>query len=65
MDTATQQEIESLPRVGPALARRILANRDSLGPFGSLSALRRVRGIGPATLQLLSSHVTFSGQTRH
>jgi DNA uptake protein ComE-like DNA-binding protein len=65
LDTASEQEIESLPRVGPALARRLVANRDSLGPFGSLSALRRVRGMGPATLQLLASHVTFSGQARH
>lgn len=65
MDAATEAQIESLPRVGPALARRIVANRDSLGPFGSLTALHRVRGIGPATLKLLAPRVTFSGQVRH
>jgi competence protein ComEA len=64
LDTATEPEIEALPRVGPALARRIVANRDSLGPFGSIQALRRVRGIGPATLELLTPLVTFSGQKR-
>jgi hypothetical protein len=64
LDAATEQEIESLPRVGPALARRIVANRDSLGPFRSLEGLRRVKGIGPATLTLIAPHVTFSRQTR-
>jgi competence ComEA-like helix-hairpin-helix protein len=64
LDTATEQEIDALPYVGPSLARRIVANRDSLGPFGALAALRRVRGIGPATLERLGSLVTFSGQTR-
>ena len=64
LDTATPEEIERLPRVGPALARRIVANRDSLGPFGSLSGLRRVKGMGPATIDRLQHLVTFSGQTR-
>jgi competence protein ComEA len=65
LDLATQSELEALPRVGPALARRILANRDSFGPFRSLPALRRVRGIGPATVERLAPLVTFSGQARH
>lgn len=64
LDVALPEEIERLPRVGPALARRIVANRDSLGPFGSLSGLRRVKGIGPATIDRLEHLVTFSGQTR-
>ena len=64
LDVAPPEEIERLPRVGPALARRIAANRDSLGPFGSMSGLRRVKGIGPATMERLAKLVTFSGQTR-
>jgi hypothetical protein len=64
LDTATEGEIEGLPRIGPALAHRIIANRDSAGPFGSLEALRRVRGVGAATLKLLAPLVTFSGQAR-
>jgi hypothetical protein len=62
LDTATEPEIEALPRIGPALATRIIASRDSLGPFGSLEGLRRVRGIGPAMLKTLGPHVTFSGR---
>jgi hypothetical protein len=64
LDVAGAAEIERLPRIGPALARRIVANRDSLGPFGVLSALSRVKGVGPATLERLARLVTFSGQAR-
>lgn len=64
LDTASADLMETLPRVGPALARRIVANRDSLGPFRSMEGLRRVKGIGPATIALLGPLVTFSRQAR-
>jgi competence protein ComEA len=64
VDRAPAAELEALPRVGPVLARRIVADRDSLGPFGSLEGLRRVKGIGPAMLRALEGHVTFSGTPR-
>lgn len=60
MDRASEREIELLPWVGPALARRIVANRDSFGAFGSLGALDRVKGLGPATRKRLAGRVTFS-----
>jgi competence protein ComEA len=63
-DVATEEELDRLPRIGPALARRIVANRDSLGPFGSLEELQRVRGIGPALAAGLAPHVTFSSGFR-
>jgi competence ComEA-like helix-hairpin-helix protein len=64
LDIASAEEIERLPGIGPALARRIVASRDSLGPFGALPGLARVKGIGPATLGRLARLVTFSGQAR-
>ncbi len=64
LDRAAAAEIEALPRIGPAIARRIVASRDSLGPFGSLAALGRVKGVGPATLERIAHLVTFSGQAR-
>ena len=60
LDRASASEIERLPWVGPALARRIVANRDSFGAFGSLGALERVKGLGPATRKRLANRVTFS-----
>jgi DNA uptake protein ComE-like DNA-binding protein len=41
---ATQEDLESLPGIGPALARSIIAGR----PFSSAEEVARVRGIGPA-----------------
>jgi hypothetical protein len=49
LNRASPAELESLPRIGPALAKRIVAGR----PYADLASLQRVRGIGPATLQLL------------
>jgi DNA uptake protein ComE-like DNA-binding protein len=62
LDRASEPQIDPLPRVGPALARRLVANRDSFGAFGSLDALGRVRGFGPATRKRLAPLVTFSGR---
>lgn len=62
LDTATEPQIESLPRIGPALARRIVANRDSFGAFRTLESLHRVKGMGPATLARLGPLVSFSGR---
>jgi competence ComEA-like helix-hairpin-helix protein len=50
-------ELDRLPRVGPALADAIVAERDKR-PFTSIDDLVRVRGIGPATLERLRTHVT-------
>jgi DNA uptake protein ComE-like DNA-binding protein len=62
LDRAAAAEMESLPGIGPALARRIVTSRDSLGPFGSLEELQsRVRGVGPALAKRLAPGVTFSG----
>lgn len=46
INAASLAELESLPRVGPKLARRIVEGR----PYADVDALERVRGIGPATL---------------
>lgn len=64
LDVATADRIELLPRIGPALAARIVADRDSNGPYGSLDELQRVRGIGPAVARQLAPLVTFSLQPR-
>ncbi len=64
LDLAPAAAIESLPRIGPALAARIVANRDSFGAFGSLEGLQRVRGIGPALTKGLRERVAFSGIPR-
>lgn len=65
IDIATAAEIETLRGVGPVLAARIVADRDSLGPFGSTEELERVRGIGTRLAARLAPQVTFSLLPRH
>jgi len=60
LDVATAEEIESLRHIGPAMARRIVADRDSLGPFGSREEFLRVKGVGPSMVEKLDTSVTFS-----
>jgi len=60
LDVADEKEIEALRYIGPTLAKRIVADRDSFGPFGSMDGLRRVKGIGSSMVAKLDSAVTFS-----
>src|SRR2546426_5655187 len=61
LDQADVTEITRLPRVGPALARRIVDWRAQHGPFGSLPRLDSVSGIGPPMLEAIPPYVIFSG----
>src|SRR3989442_11469263 len=62
LDRADVIEITRLPRVGPALAQRIVAWRDQHGPFGSLARFDSVPGVGPHLVESLRPYVLFSGQ---
>ena len=57
-NTASKAELELLPGVGPALAERIMAERER-SPFATLEDLDRVRGIGAKTLEQLREHLRF------
>jgi competence protein ComEA len=58
LNTASADQLEALPGIGPALAGRILAWRDEHGRFTSVEELQEVSGIGPATLAKLVDLVT-------
>lgn len=51
INTASVPELAMLPDVGATLATRIVTWRDEHGPFQSSKDLRKVRGIGPKTLE--------------
>jgi competence ComEA-like helix-hairpin-helix protein len=58
LNTATAEELERLPGIGPSLAARIIAWRDSAGLFRNVEDIAKVRGIGPATLARLKPLLT-------
>jgi len=58
LNTATQQELEALPGIGPKLAQEIIKARQEK-PFTSLEDLDRVPGIGPRLLEKLKDRVTW------
>jgi len=58
LNAASPAALERLPGIGPQLARRIIEERERAGPFRAVQDLRRVRGIGPKTLEALGPLVT-------
>ncbi|MGH9265313.1 MAG: helix-hairpin-helix domain-containing protein [Acidimicrobiales bacterium] len=53
LNTATAEQLEALPGVGPATSKAILAYRANHGRFRSVTELLEVPGIGPAKLEAL------------
>ncbi len=58
LNTATAEQLDTLPGVGPVTAQKILAWREAHGAFSSVDELLEVDGIGAKTLADLAPHVT-------
>lgn len=58
LNTASEDELDTLPGVGPATASAIVAHREAHGPFRSVDGLLDVRGIGEAKLDGIRDLVT-------
>ena len=59
VNSASAQQLQRLPGVGPALAQAIVAYREEHGPFDGPENLLRVKGIGKGKLHSLSPKITF------
>ncbi len=58
INTATSVELESIPGIGPSIASRIIAFRDTNGPFQSINDIIDIRGIGEKTLDSIREYIT-------
>jgi competence protein ComEA len=63
VNTADTTQLALLPRVGPAVAQRIVDFRKENGPFKAPEDLMLVQGIGEKTYQLIKPYVAVSGET--
>jgi competence protein ComEA len=63
VNTASSEQLQLLPGVGPALAERIIAFREANGPFEKVDELVAVRGIGEKSLAKLRPYVVTTGET--
>jgi len=61
VNTATAEELETLPKIGPVLAQRIIEYRQANGPFTSLEQLLEVAGIGDEIYAAIKELVTVDG----
>jgi len=58
LNKASAEQLQLLPGVGPALSERIIAYRDTHGPFKDVDQLIEVKGIGQSKLAKLKPSLT-------
>lgn len=58
INTATQEELDSLPGIGPSIAQRIIEYRNENGKFSKIEDLQNVKGIGDSKYDEIKDNVT-------
>ncbi len=58
INTATQEELESLPEIGPVTAAKIIEYRTLNGIFPTIEDIQKVKGIGPKTYEAIKDLIT-------
>jgi len=58
LNTATSEDLQQVPGIGPATADKILQMRKSYGAFKSVDDLLAIRGLGPKRLEKMRKYLT-------
>ncbi len=60
INSAGEEELQLIPRIGPVLAQRIIQYRQENGRFGRVEELKQVKGIGRATFKKIIPYITIN-----
>ncbi|MBN2542799.1 helix-hairpin-helix domain-containing protein, partial [bacterium] len=58
INTASAEELDFLPRIGPSTAAKIIEYREEHGGFKTISDIQKVKGIGPSTFEQMKDNIT-------
>jgi competence protein ComEA len=58
LNSASEDQLQEVPGIGPSLAKKIVDFRKENGPFKSVDDLLKVRGVGEKSLEKLRPHLT-------
>src|SRR5229473_3758890 len=63
INTATKEQLDALPGIGPVKAQAIVDYRTKNGPFKTLEDIKKVNGIGDATFDKIKGDIALTGTT--
>lgn len=61
VNTASAEQLDTLPGIGPVYARRIIEYRTEYGPFTTVEQLMEIKGIGKKRLEKLKPFIKLKG----
>lgn len=65
INTASLEELQTLPRIGPAIAQRIIDYRKEHGPFKRIEDLLKVQGIGERIFEQIKDRITVGSEVKN